>query len=447
MQQNNNTAEKASILAQRSPAQPSGLIPSGRLPWIAGIATACLFGMVAAFGTVMPSAEPPIAQTLSVEPLAFQSPVPDQARPADFWNEERFHNGETLAGLLDRLGVEDEEIDALRRSPDKPFRLLRPGTTVQARISSEGELRSLWFISGSDRLTTIERDAQGFHSSEQPLPLTAGTAMKSAGIHSSLFAATDAADIPDSVAAQLADIFGGDIDFHRDLRHGDRLAVIYEVFSYAGREVKYGRVLAAEIVNQARSYRAVWYSEPGSSSQGSYYTADGKSLRKPFLKSPLEFSRITSGFGLRMHPIQQRWKAHNGIDYAAPVGTRVKATADGVVELAGQLTGYGNVIELKHRGGFTTWYAHLNGFAKGLHPGERVSQGEVIGFVGQTGWATGPHLHYEFRVNNQFRNPLTMAFPSAQPLPSDRLPTFVDYARPLVAELDMLRDSNLALLE
>ena len=418
----------------------------GRGAWIGAAAVACLFGMVAAFGTVDPYPEQPVAQTTTVEPLTIpaSAELPDSG---DFWSEERFHSGDTLATLLDRLGVEDEDIDALRRYPGMPFRSLRPGSTVQARVSGDGELRSLWFISGRDTLTTIERDGQGFHLSDQPVPLARSLAMKSASIRSSLFAATDAADIPDGVAAQLADIFAGDVDFHRDLRQGDRLAVIYEVFSYAGRDIRSGRVLAAEILNQSRSYRAFWYADPNNSGRGSYYSAEGKSLHKAFLRSPLEFSRISSGFGLRMHPILQHWRAHNGVDYAAPQGTRVKATADGIVTMVGWQAGYGNVIELRHSGSLTTLYGHLSAFAKGLRPGARVSQGDVIGFVGQTGWATGPHLHYEFRVNNRYRNPLTIAFPAAQPLSRERLPSFVEQAKPLVAQLDMLRESNLALLE
>ncbi len=444
-QEKPSRTEKASILAQPSRASARGAALRNRLPWIAGIAAACLFGMVAAFGTVQPTPEAPVAQTLAVEALALNLPPEEAVSAGDFWSEERFQRGETLGGLLDRLGVGDEDIEHLRRSPDNPFRALRPGTTVQARIDEEGALHSLWYISG-DQLVTIEKHGEAYRPSQQSLPLSPGIAIKSAHIRSSLFAATDAADIPDSVATQLADIFGTDIDFHRDLRRGDRLSAIYEVFSYAGREIKYGRVLAAEIVNQSKAYRALWYAPDGSRS-GGYYTPDGKSLRKAFLRSPLEFSRISSGFGMRLHPVLQRVRAHNGIDYAAPEGTRVKAASDGIVQFIGRQGGYGNVIELKHQGRFTTVYGHLRGFANGLRPGTRVSQGEVIGFVGQTGLATGPHLHYEFRIDNQFRNPLTIAFPAAQPLGSERLPQFLEHARPLVADLNLLRDSDIALAD
>ena len=444
------------ILAQPIPASASGAGAFGRpsaslarfrhkLPVVAA-AVVSLFGVVAAFGTVQQAPEAPVNQTLAVEalPVTLGAPLGDEG---DYYSEERFQRGDTFASLLDRLGVADDDRDALRHDASA-LRTLRPGTQVRARIAPDGTLKTLSFLSGRERLSVVERGPGGFTLREGAAPLSRREVMRSAQIRSSLFAATDAADIPDSIAVQLADIFAGDIDFTRDLRLGDRISVVYEDFFHEGREVRPGRLLAAELVNQSRTLRAVWYAEgEGDARIAGYYTPEGKSLRKAFLRSPLEFSRISSGFGLRMHPIQQRWRQHTGIDFAAPEGTRVKATADGVVEFAGQQAGYGNLIELRHSSGYSTWYAHLSGFTRGLHKGMRIAQGEVIGFVGQTGWATGPHLHYEFRVNNQFRNPLAMAFPSALPLPADKRQAFAAQARPLVAQLDMLRQSNLALLD
>jgi len=441
MHKHNTDSGKGRILAQSTGA-PAGR--RRRLAWSLAVAT-CLFGVVAAFGTVQPYPEPPLSQQTTIEAVSLQL-VPAQAPLPEFWSEDRLQRGDTVAALLSRLGVNERDVETLRRSPGMPFSLLRPGVIVQARVGGDGDLQSLWFTSGRDQLLTVQRSPEGFRLSEQAIPLTRGLALKSAQIRSSLFAATDAADIPDSVAAQVADIFGGDIDFHRDLRQGDRFSVVYESLSYGGREIRSGRVMAVEFVNQNRAYRAVWYPDAEGKS-GGYYTPEGKSLRKAFLRSPLEFSRITSGFGLRLHPIQQRWKRHTGVDYAAATGTKVRATADGVVEFAGQQSGYGNLIELRHPGGYTTWYAHLNGFAKGLRRGMRIAQGDLIGYVGQTGWATGPHLHYEFRVNNQFRNPLAIAFPAAQPLTGERVQGFIEHARPLAAQLDLLRSTNLALLE
>jgi murein DD-endopeptidase MepM/ murein hydrolase activator NlpD len=269
--------------------------------------------------------------------------------------------------------------------------------------------------------------------------------MKSGEIKTSLFAATDAAGIPDGIAVQLADVFGGDVDFHRDLRRGDRFGVVFETFYHGGRTIRSGRVLAAEFSSQRKTYRAVWFQDPWG--RGGYYTPDGENLRKVFLRSPLEFSRITSGFGMRRHPIFQQWRAHQGVDYGAPVGTRVKSTGDGVVSFAGRRNGYGNLIVLRHHGGYSTYYAHMRNFALGLRAGGRVVQGEIIGYVGQTGWANGPHLHYEFHLHNQNRNPLAMVFPAAQPILAIELAAFRRTAEPLIARLDLLKNSDLALLE
>jgi murein DD-endopeptidase MepM/ murein hydrolase activator NlpD len=214
---------------------------------------------------------------------------------------------------------------------------------------------------------------------------------------------------------------------------------------HEGRAIKSGRLLAAEFINKGKSYRAVWFQD--SEGNGGYYTPEGKNVRKAFLRSPLEFSRVSSGFSMRFHPILQQWRAHKGIDYAAPSGTHVKATADGVVESVGRQGGYGNFVTLKHQGGFSTSYAHLSSFARGLRKGTRVHQGDVIGNVGMTGWATGPHLHYEFRVNDQVRNPLTVALPSALPISAQQLAAFSNVSAPLATELNLLKNTNLALLE
>lgn len=442
----NNDKDEARILAHSLLAKTRR-----QLPWIAIGAGACLFGVVA-FGTVQERAEPVVTPQTVIEQLAPQPVAVDETvASGDFWAEERFQRGDTIGSLLDRLGVDDAEAARLLRSPDQrhALRWLRPGMTVQARVGSSGELNSLWYIAGRDLLVTIDRDGEGFRASEQPAELQRRVMMKSGEIRSSLFAATDSAGIPDSVATQLADMFSGDIDFHRDLRRSDRFTVVYEMHSHNGRDVKSGRILAAEFVNQKKVLRAVWWADASNEGggKGGYFTPDGKNLRKAFLRSPLEFSRVSSGFAMRFHPILQQWRAHKGVDYAAPSGTRVKATGDGFIEFAGRQAGYGNLVVVRHHGSLSTHYAHLSGFASGVRKGARVSQGEVIGYVGQTGWATGPHLHYEFRVANEHRNPLTIALPAALPVPADRLAAFRNVAAPLAAQLDMLRETNLALLE
>jgi murein DD-endopeptidase MepM/ murein hydrolase activator NlpD len=274
--------------------------------------------------------------------------------------------------------------------------------------------------------------------SEERAALYTQVALKSGVIQTSLFAATDAAGIPDSVAMQLADVFGGDIDFHRDLRKRDQFKVVYELHHLAGRPVRAGRLLAAEFVTQDRTLRAVHYGN-------SYYAPNGQNLRKAFLRSPLEFSRVSSGFGMRRHPIARVWRAHEGIDYAAPLGTRVRSVGDAVVDFAGLKGGYGKVVMLRHHGGYSTVYAHLNRIA--VRRGERVAQNDTIGFVGQTGWATGPHLHYEFRINGRPRNPFSIAMPAALPVPAQELPAFRAHAEPLMARLELLSNGTLAQLE
>jgi murein DD-endopeptidase MepM/ murein hydrolase activator NlpD len=417
-----------------------------------GVAGISLFGMVTAFGTAPTTAE--IAPVL--HPV-----VEDLARPAVeaidtssdvFVREERIQRGDTVAALLTRLGIDDNDTLAYVRNERKAAAISRqmsPGKTVTAKVSRDGTLLSLVFPlnGGRDQALAIERGADSrLQASEQPLPLETQVLMKSAEIRYSLFGATDAAGIPDSIATQLADIFGGDIDFHRDIRKGDRFSVIYESVSYLGKPVRTGRILAAEFVNDGRSYRAVWYE--GSDGRNGYYTAEGKNIRKVFLRSPLEFSRVTSGFSSgRFHPVLKEVRAHQGIDFGAPSGTRVKATGDGVVEFAGRKGGYGNLILLRHQSQYQTAYGHLSGFAAGLHAGKRVAQGDVIGYVGTTGLSTGPHLHYEFRVGGVHRNPLAMVLPAAPPLAADQLARFRERTQGVLARLDDIRGTNLALVE
>ena len=397
-----------------------------------------LFGVVAAFATISPSPEgdQPPASALVTEPVPIRLEDARLPAPASYVREERFLRGDTLAGVLARLGIESGAVQRLVRA--RVLGALRPGYSISAVVGASGEVQSLSFLTSRDTLVQITPSGDGFRVADERPQLETRVAMKSSVVRSSLFAATDAAGIPDSVAGQLADIFGGDIDFHRDLRKGDRFSVVYEVRQFAGRSISAGRVLAAEFVNQGKAYRAVQFGQ-------GYYTPEGKNLRKAFLRSPLEFSRVSSGFGMRMHPFMQNWRAHKGIDYAAPVGTRVRAVADAVVDYAGPKGGYGNVVMLRHNGQYATVYAHLSRIA--VHRGARVAQNDTIGFVGQTGWATGPHLHYEFRVAGEARNPLALALPAAQPVASQDLAAFHAHADALTSSLDLLANSNLALLD
>ncbi|UJP06018.1 MAG: M23 family metallopeptidase [Nitrosomonas sp.] len=293
----------------------------------------------------------------------------------------------------------------------------------------------------------MEKTDDEFVMTEQPIELKSQIHMKSGTINRSLFAATDNAGIPNGIATQLAQILASEIDFHRDLRQGDHFTVVYETFSSSnGRRAKTGRVLAVEFINRGKSHQAIYFKS--SNGTEGYYTPEGESLRKAFLLSPLDFTRVTSGFtNARFHPILKEWRAHRGIDYAAPTGTPVKATANGIVQFSGSQKGYGNLIILKHNGKYETAYGHLSRFATGLSKGKRVNQGDIIGYVGATGMATGPHLHYELRVDSIQRDPAKVILPTAPPIAKRDLNNFQKETQQFVARLNIMRSIQLVALE
>ena len=329
--------------------------------------------------------------------------------------------GDSAGTLLERLGVNDASAVGFLRSDDYARRLFegRGGRLVQVRAGEDGRLKSLVARSPaarSEQLTThftrltVSRDAQGhWQAVEETLPLQSQTRLASGTIRSSLFAASDEARIPDAIAVQMAEIFAADIDMHRELRRGDMFSVVYEALTADGEPVPWsqgtGRVLAAEFVNAGKHHQAVLYRD--ASGRGSYFDLNGQSKKRSFLASPLEFSRVTSSFAMRFHPILQQMRKHNGVDYAAPSGTSVRSVGNGTVEFAGRQNGYGNVVQVKHGNERTTVYAHLSRID--VAKGQRIEQGQRIGAVGSTGWSTGPHLHFEFRVNGQHQDPLRIA--------------------------------------
>ncbi|PWB60008.1 MAG: peptidase M23 [Nitrosomonadales bacterium] len=419
-----------------------------RLRWLVGLSALPLFGVVAAFG-IAPDTEIQHIQTRTVvEQLALPSMQLASGNKESFWREERIQRGDTVSALLNRLDVNSEDVQSFLSEAQhaQALRQLKPGKTIQALTTQDGELLSLRYNHGGDSMLLVEKRGDHFKTSEQPLPLERQVEMKSGRITSSLFAATDDARVPDAVAIQMADIFSTDIDFHRDLQRGDKFTLVYETFYNKGELVKTGRILAAEFINSGKVYRAVYFQ--GQDGRGGYYTEDGKNLRKAFLRSPLEFSRISSGFSTaRYHPVLKEWRAHKGVDYAAPTGTRVKSTADGSVAFVGRQNGYGNIVIIKHQGNYETVYGHLSGFANGLRKGQRVNQGDVIGYVGMTGLATGPHLHYEFKVAGVQRNPLSIEVPVAFPIAAGQKGEFNRSTQPLMARLELLRGTNLAALD
>jgi murein DD-endopeptidase MepM/ murein hydrolase activator NlpD len=406
-----------------------------------------LLGMVAAFGIAPDTSTERVATHEVTQEVALPAPPTAPAEDATYWRDERVQRGDSIGSILARLHVQDPEALTFLQSRRDARALyqLAPGRSLRAVTTDAGQLLSLRYLDSEGGELVLRRGRDGFSFSiEQPETVTQ-LQMASGEIESSLFAAIDRAGLSDALAVQLADIFSSEVDFHRDLRPGDRFALVYEAIYANGELLRTGRILAAQFVNAGERHRALYFTD--GQGRGGYYTPDGRNVRRAFLRSPLEISRISSGFSFsRLHPVLNVWRAHKGVDYSAPVGTKVRITADGVIEFAGRRGGYGKVIVARHRNGYSTLYAHLSGFAKGMQPGTRVEQGEVIGFVGMTGLATGPHLHYEFLVNGTHRNPLSQAIPAGTPITASMRPAFERATQPLLGQLELIQDMNLAMV-
>ena len=404
-------------------------------------------GVVTAFGIAPETSLEKVEQREIVETMHLPSFARDDAGDSFFY-QDKVQRGDTVAAILARLNVNDPKaFEQLKRNPASLnlFRQLRPGRTIQVSVNNAAQLVSLRYYLAPEKFLEVTRDGESFSARDRSVASPPQLLFKSATIRSSLFAATDEAGIPDAIATQVARIFSTDIDFHLDLRRGDRLSVVYEMQYENGELVRPGRVLSAEFTNDGRVFDAFLFADEDGSE--SYYSRDGQNRAKSFLRSPLEFSRVSSGFGARFHPIFKNWRAHTGVDFAAPKGTRIWATADGIVEFAGVRGGYGNCIEVRHSGGVTTLYGHLSAFAPGIVRGKRIQQGQAIGFVGATGWATGPHLHYEFRIGGSVQDPLRVALPKADPLPERLKPAFRQAAGLGAAQLALLRTANFGQFE
>lgn len=431
------------ILAQSgaTPRLGSGLVR------VAAAAVLMLAGMLGAFAVAPDSTLETVASQRIMRPLP--PPAIEVGQSDDgYWHEEQVRRGDTLGGLLAKLGVDDDAAQRFLRSDAGLLALhaLRPGRTLRALTDGDGRLITLKSNDGSGEVLSVSRelgDEPRFVArTDAPQPVV-GLELRANEIRSSLFAAADEVGVPDAVTSQVADIFASDIDFHHDLREGDRFTIVYETRRIDGAPSGSGKIVAAEFVNHGVAYRAfLWRGADGTEG---YFDEAGRSRRKAFLRSPLGFTRVTSGFSqARFHPFLQAWHAHKGVDFAAPEGTPIHAAANGIAIVAGEQTGYGNVIMLQHGASYTTVYAHLSRFAQGIKPGSHVAQGDVIGYVGQTGWATGPHLHYEFRVDNVQMNPLTVALPDGAPVPADQRPDYVARVMPLAQELEFGRGIVLA---
>ncbi|MEO8331726.1 MAG: peptidoglycan DD-metalloendopeptidase family protein [Gallionella sp.] len=418
-----------------------------RLRWFITLSTMPLLGVLTAFGLVpqsdlgLPSAQ------VAIEEITLPR-VEDAITVSSFWRNERVQRGDTVAELLSRLNIEDAVASQYLRSSaeTESFRKLAVGKEIQAETSATGGLITLRYLSNNGEQILIDKQNDSFKASALPAQLEKRLFVRTGEIKTNLYAAADAAGMPEAAANQLYELFSGDIDFHHDLRVGDKFTAVYEMTYHNGALLNTGRILSAEFINQGHVYRAVYFQMD--EQHGDYFTPEGKSVRKAFLRSPIEYSRVSSGFtNSRFHPILNKWKAHKGVDFAAPTGTRVKATADGVVTFVGKENGYGNLIKIKHQGRYSTVYGHLSRFAIGLHRGQRVAQGDLIGYVGMTGLATGPHLHYEFKIDSQHHNPMRVALPDAKPISTAYQAAFQSVADDFVSRLNLLRNTNLAKLD
>jgi len=418
-----------------------------KLRWFVTISAIPLLGVVTAFGLVPSNDLGLNTGKLSIEALTLPGNVTSNAVTTTFWHTERVKPGDTVAELMQRLNINDAAANKYLTGADaRSFRKLPSGTEIQAETDSAGALVSLRYLGDRNAQIIIKKQSDHFATETIAAQLEKRLFVRTGEIKTSLYEATDAAGMPESAANQLTEIFNGDIDFHHDLARGDKFTAVYEMTYSNGALVSAGKIQAAEFINHGQVYRAVLFSSDGTHSD--YYTPEGKSLKKAFLRSPIAFSRISSGFTTaRFHPILNKWRAHKGTDFAAAMGTPIKATANGVASFVGQQNGYGNLVVLNHSNSISTAYGHMSHFAKGMHNGTRVSQGDVIGYVGQTGYATGPHCHYEYRVNGQQHDPLRVALPNTQPITSASKAKFKALANNFTARLNQLRNTNLAKLD
>ncbi len=419
-----------------------------KLRWFVTLSTVPLLGVVTAFGIMPQTDAGSRAQKILIEEIALPLPPAVAGNATAFWRNERIQRGDTVAELLRRLNVEDSAAsEYLRKNKAaESLRRLAVGKEVQAETDANGALLALRYLSNDATQVVVEKSGNSFMTRTLAAQTEQRVQIRTGEIKTSLFAATDDAGLPDPAANQLADIFGGDIDFHRDLRKGDKFTVIYEMNYINGEAARTGRILSAEFINHGQAYRAAYFQT--TEFTGDYYSPEGKSMRKAFLRSPIEFSRVSSGFSkARFHPVLNKWRAHKGVDYASPIGTKVKVTCDGTVAFVGKQGGYGNVVMVNHQGRYTTVYGHLSRFAGGLHKGQHVGQGQIIGYVGMTGLASGPHLHYEFKMNGVQRDPLKVALPDGKPVSDAQKTAFAEKTNDLFGQLDMLRNTRVAKLD
>ena len=434
---------KPRILTDR----PSGAERRFRLRTLVALSSLPLFGVVAAFG-LSPDTNPRDITPQTITEAITLPALSGSGNEGRFERESQIQSGDTLATALSRLKIDDLEIQRLlgTEAVRQMASSIRAGRRIQATTAHDGQLLAVRFDRGDAPALLVDRQGDGFVATESDDVLESRVVMRSGRILSSLYGATDSAGIPDRIANQLAETFSTSIDFREDLRRGDTFSVIYTVSYRNGEPIAAGKLLAAEFVNAGKPHRAILYRDPFG--REDYYTPEGESLKRGFLRSPLEFSRVTSSFSnSRKHPVYGFHRAHTGVDFGAPTGTRVKATGDAVVKFAGRRGGYGNLVILQHPNGFETYYAHLSAFASGIRKGIAVSQGQNIAYVGSTGASSGPHLHYEVRIAGKPQNPMAIKLPGAAPLTTAQRAQFLQQTSNWSEKLALLRNTNLAALD
>ncbi len=416
-----------------------------RLRWLALAGVFAVLGVMAA-GNDAPRASLAASHWSelalpSTELADTEQPAPASAPPSFAHTVE---SGDTLSAIFELAGFTPNELYALTSLRSPPLATLHIGYRFEFHADREGKLQRLVLHQSDTRHAVYTREGSGFAWEQHEADIEVRLAYAHAVVRDSLFLAGRRAGLSDGLIMDLAYIFGWDIDFALDVRKGDDFTVVYEKLYRGDEFLRVGDILAAEFVNQGRAFRAARYTP--ADGRADYFTPEGHAMRKAFLRSPLNFSRISSRFtGKRLHPKLNEMRAHRGVDYAAQRGTPVWSTGDGKIQLRGVKGGYGKTVIVRHGTRYSTLYAHLNSFAKGMRTGTRVKQGQVIGFVGSTGLATGPHLHYEFRVNGKHRDPLRVKLPGAKPLPQTELAGFRGQVAQHWQQLDVLRRTQVAL--
>jgi len=366
------------------------------------------------------------------------------------WQEFTVKSGDSLSKLFKRAGLKTQQLNEVMKSGEAAKKLTKifPEDLIRVLTDDNGELQALRYEIDPETYLMVEREYGELVAKELKHTIETRVAHAEGAIDSSLFLAANEANISENVIMELAGIFGWDIDFALDIRKGDSFKLLYEEIYRNGEKVKDGEILAAEFVNDGDVYSAVRYTNP-ETNRTEYYTPEGKSLRKEFLRTPVNFTRISSRFTTkRYHPVLHKFRSHKGVDYAAKRGTPIRAAGDGKVIFKGKKGGYGRVVMIQHGSKYTTLYAHLNSYNKKIRVGKKVKQGQTIAYVGKSGLATGPHLHYEFRVNGVHRNPQTVRLPSSGPVPKRYMADFELTTTPVLAQLDLLtRETQFALAE